>query len=251
MFDERDRDGAPNVAVVNARLARQLWAGDDPVGRRIEVMGEWWTVVGVAGDVAIRGLFSKPYEILLPYTQGPVGAMTLVAHTAGEPAPMLAAVRGAVRSLDTDQPITDVRTLEGLRDELSRPIAFLASVLILFGGSALLLATAGICGVVSHSVSTRTREIGIRMALGAERSRVLSQILGEGVRMTGIGVCFGAGGAFLLMRVLINRVWWFTPPGLQVLVPIAVLLAAVALAGSYIPAWRASRIDPVATLRNE
>jgi putative ABC transport system permease protein len=252
MFNEQDRAGAPSVAVINASLARRIWKDADPVGRRIEFNGQALTVVGVARDVAIRNLLVGPeYEVLVPHAQAALPNMTLVAHTSTEPAAVVAAVREVVRSLDPDQPVTNASTLESLRTELFRPIAVALNVLLLFGGSALLLATVGIYGVISHSVSARTREIGIRMALGARRSWVLSQVLGEGARLASIGVLLGSGAAVLLTKALSARVWWLERPGLQTLLTAGGLLVAVALAGCYFPAWRAVRVDPVAALRNE
>jgi predicted lysophospholipase L1 biosynthesis ABC-type transport system permease subunit len=237
---------------VNASLARRLWEEQDPVGKRIEYNGQRLRVVGVVRNVAIRNLLEGPeYEVLLPFAQAPMAGMTLIANTATDPAPFVAAIRGVVHQLDADQPVTNAYTLEGLRTELFRPVSVALNVLLLFGVSALLLATAGIYGVVSHGVSSRTREIGIRMALGAGKRRVLVQILGEGVRLACLGACLGGGGAILLTMVLARRVWWLAAPGLPALVAVGGLLVAVTLAGCYFPAWRASRVDPIAALRNE
>ncbi len=251
-FTEQDREGAPAVAVINASLARRLWKDADPIGRRIEFNGRGLTVVGVARDVAIRNLLVGPeYEVLLPFAQAAQPGMTLVAHTSAEPAGLAGNVRQIIRELDPDQPVTNVFTLEGLREELFRPIRVALSVLLLFGGSALLLATVGIYGVIAHSVAARSREIGIRMALGARGRRVLWQVVGEGARLALAGVLLGGAGALLLTQVLSARVWWLERFGPATMLGAAGLFVAVALAGCGLPAWRAARIDPVATLRDE
>ncbi len=252
MFSEEDTAVSPRVVVLNASMARRFWNNSDPLGARIEMAGQWRTVVGVAGDIINQGLFSRPgYEVLLPYTQAPSTSMTLLVHTAVDAAPMLPAAKGAIRSVDPDQAVSDLSTMEAMHAELSKPFALILGPLLVFSASALLLATVGIYGVISHSVSARTREIGIRMALGAPKSRVISQVLGEGARLTAGGLLLGVLGATLITRVLVARVWWLHGAGFEWPLLVAALLAAVAAAACYIPASRAARIDPVETLRGE
>ena len=251
-FTEQDFAKGARVAIVNANMARRFWTAGDPVGAELEVDGQPRIVVGVAGDVINQGLFSKPgYEVLIPYKQAPPAGMTMVVHTAGEPGPMLAKVGATVRSVDPDQPISDITSIEAMHKEMAEHFRVILSPLLIFGLSALVLATVGIYSLISHSVVNRSREIGIRMALGSASRQVVLKILREGARLIAYGLCLGGLGGFLLTRFLTSTVWWLTGGSFYAYAAVIVLVALTSLAACFFPAARAARIDPVLTLRNE
>jgi putative ABC transport system permease protein len=251
-FTEQDFAKGARVAIVNANMALRFWTAGDPVGAELEVDGQPRTVVGVAGDVINQGLFSRPgYEVLIPYKQAPPAGMTMVVHTAGEPGQMLAKVGAAVRSVDPDQPVSDMTSIEAMHREIAEHFRVILSPLLIFGLSALVLATVGIYSLISHSVVNRSREIGIRMALGSAPGQVVLEVLGEGARLIAYGLCLGGLGGFLLTRFLISRVWWLTGGGVYPYAAVIVLVVLTSLAACFFPAARAARTDPVLTLRNE
>ncbi len=240
------------VALVNERMARNFWSGTDPIGSRIEVDGVPRTVVGVIGDVVNQGLLRKPgYEVCTPYTQSTPAAMALVIHAGGEPLRLASPVRRAVERLDPDQPVFDVRTLQAVHERLCAPLGFVLLLLSIFAVVALTLAGAGIYGITAHSVATRTREIGIRIAMGASRGRVISQVLGQGAKLAVAGIAVGAVGAFLMSRLVLSKIWWLGRTGPELIAAVALLLGLVALAACYVPARRATKIDPALALRTE
>ncbi|MEO8128181.1 MAG: ABC transporter permease [Bryobacteraceae bacterium] len=257
-LDERDGGEAPPVVVVNQTMARTFWAGQNPLGRRIKPGGEkeWRTVVGVVADVKNAGI-DKPTgtEIFIPYLQsGSSGALrnaTVVLRATQNPTRLVAAARSEIQSVDAALPISNIRTMEEvLQAARSRP-RFLTLLLSLFSGVALALATLGIYGVISYSVARRTTEFGIRMAMGARPADVIGMVVGQGLRLGLIGVAAGAIGAFVLTRYisgLLFGVEAFDPATFGVM---AVLLAAVTALACYIPARRATKVDPMVALRYE
>ncbi len=250
IFSEEDR--AP-VAVISESMARKTWGGADPIGKTLVLDGVARTVVGVSADVVNQGLLQKPgNEVCVPYVQDPPAEVALlIATSLPDPQALATPVRKEIARLDPDQPVTSVRTLSAVQGELTRPLEFLLLLLSVFAATAMFLAVLGVYGLTSHAVKVRTREIGIRMALGAGRSGVVRQVLQRGVRLTAIGLILGAAGSFVTIRLLLSKVWWVRPSGAHVVAAIALFLGAVAMVACYVPARRAAGIDPSAALRAE
>jgi putative ABC transport system permease protein len=259
---EDDRAGTRRVAVIDDEFVRRYWPHENPIGKRITFgppagaadtsSREWIEIVGVVGHTKHEGLAAEPrIQYYLPYRQEVRPALTVVARTSGDPARYVNALRSVVRSVDTDQPISQVRTMDELLEQSVGQRKLSMLLLTLFSGIALLLASVGIYGVMSYSVAQRAREIGVRIALGAERSDVLRMVLRQGMRLALAGVGLGLIAALVLTRVVASQLYEVraTDPGTFVLV--ASLLTAVALAANLIPALRATRVDPAVVLRDE
>jgi predicted permease len=251
-FTEADTAASPTVVVVNETMAQQFWKGEDPIGKRFRFFGDkdYTTVVGVARNSKYNGVAEDPlpfiYEAL---KQDYTAAGAIHVRTAGDAAGLAAAVRQAIHEIDPTLSTFNVRTLAGQVDESLRQQRMNVIMLTTFGGLALLLASIGLYGVASYSVAQRTREIGVRMALGAQPASVLGLVLGNGLALVGIGVGIGLAAAFALagtMQTLIVGVDARDP--VTFLVTPAVL-GAIALLATYIPARRATRIDPLIALR--
>jgi putative ABC transport system permease protein len=263
MLDARDRDVALPVAVVSEELVRQSWPGEDPIGKRLRRIrtgerGPWMTVVGVVKDIKedrfnFRGLRPVWY---LPYAQQafpvPVSLpLNLVVRTSGDPTSLAAAVSAAVHAVDPDQPVAGVMPLpEAISDVLiaERFSAVLMGTLAALG---LLLAALGLYGVMAYSVGRRTGEIGLRMALGARPRDVLRLVVGQGAWLVGIGLALGVAGAWGLTRLIASGLYQVDAGDPTTFAGVALLLAAVALLACWVPARRATRIDPMAALRSE
>jgi len=251
-FNANDKPGATNVAVINEAFARARWPGVSPIGERINLDGEK-TVVGVVHDIRQRGLEEAPTaEAFLSLAQFGVDPYeTVVVRTASGLANVRASVRDLVRSLDAAQPEPEVETMESRVADAVAPQRFVVILLALFAGLAALLAVVGLYGVLSYLVAERTREIGIRMALGADRARTVRLVLGSGAVWTAVGILIGAGaaaGAVRLMRGMMYDLSVYDP---WMFGASAGLLAAAALVAAYIPARHASGIDPVSALKAE
>ncbi len=251
-FTDADTEGAPRVAIVNGALARRYWPGENPLGKSLPV-GEPLLVVGVVGNVKHSRLSAEPGpELFLPYLQYlGVPYSTLVIRTSAEPLKLAATVRRRIRQLHADQPITDVKTMEGVVvGSLATP-RFYTLLLGIFAGLALALAAAGVYGVMSYSVSRRTQEIGIRMALGAQPGAVLRLMFWQGGKWILFGVAAGVLGAVATTRLIAKLLYGVSPTDPATLILVSSLLVAVALAASYLPARRAARVEPMAALRHE
>jgi len=256
-FTAQDTQQAMRVVIVNEELARTQWPAKDPVGRRLRVnmSGKpWLTVIGVVGNV--RTEWPMPQfrqELYLPYTQYPwdLAPRHLIVRTAVNPAAMAAAVRREVAALDKDQPVSDVRTLEDVVAEAVGPQRFAMMLLGSFAALAVVLASVGIYGVMAYSVSQRTHEIGIRMALGAQRGNVLSMVVGEALVLALIGAGLGLAGAWGLTRLLSSLLYNVRPTDPLTFALVPLLLVGVSAFASYIPARRATRVDPIVALRYE
>jgi putative ABC transport system permease protein len=260
-FMDRDSAQAPGVLIVTETLARRLWPGQDAIGKRVKLgfggpTEPWCAVVGVVGDVKQLALSDETRPaIYAPLLQAPrpflLRNLTFVLRTDGDPATAAAAIRRAIRSVDAELPFDRVDTMrQVVADSMSEP-RFRSVVFASFAMVALALVTIGILGVLAHSVTRRTREIGVRMALGAQRIDVLSIVVREALTMTLVGVMLGAIGAAALTRLLATFLFEVRPLDATTFALAAVMLVAVALIASYVPARRASRVDPVVALRAE
>ncbi len=257
LFTDADKEDSAPVVIVNETLARRFWPGEDPIGRRLKnprpnADAPWRTVVGVVGDIRHAGLASLATpEIYVPQLQAPAPPMYLAIRTAGNPAAQASAVRAAIRAVDPDLPVSKVRTLETLLDASSANARVTALLFGAFAAMALALAAIGIYGVISYSVSRRTHELGIRMALGAGRRDLLRLVLGEGMRLAAAGLAIGLAGALATTRLLSALLFEVRAGDPRVFAGVAVLLALVSLAAVCVPACRAMRLAPIAALRHE
>jgi putative ABC transport system permease protein len=255
-----DRLGS-SVVLVSATTARRFWPGQDPVGKRVKISWQkpWRTVVGVVGDVreysmAPKWAGSTMGDIYFPYYGGVESSardMTVVVRARGLPAQVAQDVRAVVASVNLDVPVSEVQTMDEI---LSASVSTPRSTMWLFTGFALLalaLGTVGIYGVLSFSVSMRTHEIGLRMALGAQRNNVLRLVIGEGLRLALIGVGTGILGALVLTRLLSSLLYGVKPTDPLTFVLVSLILTAIALLASYVPARRATKVDPIVALRYE
>jgi len=253
-FTEADNTNAPPVAIINESMAKQYWPGEDPLGQRLRIDTDdpWMEIVGVVGDVKHFGLDTESRsEFYVPYLNDPWPFMTAVVRTTGSPNGLPDAMRNEVWAVDKEMPVSDIKTMEQL---LSASIArrrFNMLLLGIFASVALLLAAVGIYGVISYSVTQRTHEMGIRMALGAKPSDVVKLVVGQGIALTLTGVGIGLAGAFALTRVLASLLFEVGTTDLATFVGISLLLTGVALGACFIPARRAAKVDPMVALRYE
>jgi len=254
-FADTDRKGAPGVVVLNETLAATLWPGEDALGKHVSVSGPegpFLEVVGVARDGKYRSLGETPHPyIYQPLLQSYDPNMTLIVRTTGEPQSVAPAVREQIRTLDANLPIADVKTLRDQLDLSLFPSRVAAWTLGGFGVLALLLAAIGIYGVVSYSVAQRTREIGVRMALGAKEKDVLRLVLGEGLFVIAVGLGLGLLLAAAATRVIAGFLYGVGATDPVTFAGVPLLLGFIALGASYIPARRAAKVDPLVALRYE
>jgi predicted permease len=265
-FTPEDRAGAELVMLVNETLARRAWPGQDPIGKRVaccepgpDGAPNWKTVVGVVTDVHARGLGREaPEEFYLPMAQAPKAAwrwidrtMTLAVRTSGDPIAAAPAMRDAVWGLDRSLPVYNIATMGDRRSDSLASSRFSTLLLSAFSTIALLLAAIGVYGVISYGVTQRAQEIGIRVALGAGRARVLRLVVGHAALLTGIGLLLGLTGALLLARLMGGLLFHVSPTDPPTLGAGVLVLSLVALVAALLPAERAARLDPSVTLRAE
>lgn len=257
-FTDADSEKAPLVGMINAMLAKKYFGNEDPIGKRFMIGHpgkdklQWITIVGVVADTKLYGLAQPArLEIYLPFLQDKRNDMELLTKSAVDPTILTASIRNVIASIDKNQPITDIATMDEL---VSNDVSIRRITLILLGmfsGLALLLAAIGIYGVLSYAVALRTREIGIRLALGAQRSDVLRLILGQGVRLAAVGVTLGLLTSLALTRLMSTLLFSVSANDPLTFASVALVLAIVALTACYIPARRAMRVDPMIALRYE
>jgi putative ABC transport system permease protein len=254
-FTERDDNGHAQVALINDTMARGLWPGEDPIGRKVRTGGKegsWRTIVGIVGDVYQYGLDSpKTMQIYLPYKQNRVPSVTLLVRGVRDPTPLTPAIRAAAAAIDRELPLADVITLDQLLADSVSGRRFSMMLLAALGACAMLLAAIGIYGVTAYGVAQRTEEFGIRMALGAAPASVIGMVMRQNLAHIGAGTCAGLAIALTGTRLLSKLLFGVSPFDPATFAAAAVLLATVAMAASYVPARRATRVDPMVALRGE
>jgi putative ABC transport system permease protein len=255
LFTEQDKKDAPRVAVINETMAKKFFPGEDPIGKGINVTNgpeRFREIVGIVSDVKQYGLDkATPTQTYEPFLQEPFSGMTLIVRTEGDPTAMNASIRSQVLSIDKDQPVSRIRTLEQIVYESVAKQRFSMLLLGVFGVVALILAAVGLYGVMSYAVTQRTHEIGIRMALGAQQKDVIRLVVGQGMVLALIGVVIGLVAAFALTRVMATLLFNVSATDPLTFLAIPALLTMVALAASLVPARRAMRVDPMIALRYE
>jgi putative ABC transport system permease protein len=257
LLNEGDGAQAPKVALISEHMAERWWKSESPIGRHIKIgdpdaKSDWMTIVGVVGDVVHDPYDRAPRRaIYVPYRQAPMLWMDIGVRTAGDPMALAPAVTAAIRSVDPEQPITDMRSMEKQIHNRAIGLNYMAALMGVFGAIALLLSAIGVYGVMSYLVSEQTHEIGVRVALGAARGSVLRMILRRGLTTTGVGLAIGLPLAYAFARLMESLVFGVaaTDPVTFISIPLA-LIAAASLA-IYVPARRAMNIDPIVALRYE
>jgi predicted permease len=254
-FTANDREGAPGVVIVNETFARRFWNDESPLGKRISLRGQqgpYLEIIGLARDGKYRTIGESPRSMIyLPVAQNHETGMTLHVRTSIEPTQLVAAVRGQIQALEKNLPVYDIRTM---REQVGSALfgARMGAILVvIFGALALLLASVGLYGVMGYSVARRTREIGVRMALGATRRDVLQLVLKDGMTLVAAGVGAGIVGAWFATRLLTGFLYDISTNDPLTFVVIALLLVGVALGASFVPAHRATKVDPLDALRYE
>jgi putative ABC transport system permease protein len=255
-FTDQDKAGAPPVIIVNETLARKYWPDQDPIGKRMRFMGPldknpWIQVVGVVQDVKHDLNLPVTEDFYLPHAQDPWNAMVLVARTKVEPMALAASMRQEVWAIDKDQPVFDVLTMQQVRAISVALYSFSSVSLGVFAGIALFLAAIGIYGVMSYAVTQRTQEIGIRMALGASGRNVLQLVVKSGMRLAVVGIVIGLIGTWILTRLMSSMLVGVSPTDKLTLSAVSACLLLVGLLACYIPARRATKVDPLVALRYE
>jgi putative ABC transport system permease protein len=253
-FTLADTEGARPVIIINKTMARGLFANEDPLGKRLRFSTapeeQWNEIVGVVGDVKHEGLGTTPFmESYRPYLQSPSSLMAVAVRTTTDPSGLMAAARKAILEVDPNQPIYDIKTMSQRLSASVAPRRLSMLLFASFAAIALVLAAVGVYGVVSYSVNRQTREIGIRMALGARGVDVLRLVIGQVLLLTVGGVMVGLAAAFALARLMTSMLYGISATDPTTFAGVSLILITVALLAAYIPARRATRVDPVIALR--
>src|SRR5215211_2161882 len=255
-FTDQDKAESKDVVVISEKTAQHFWPGEDPIGKRLKPgsstsKSAWREVIGIVKDVRQNGLIAPPkMQMYLDYRQlKDLAANALVVRTSIDPMSLAASVRNVIWSVDKDQTVADINTMDNIVAEAVARQRFSMLLLGLFAVLALLLASVGIYGVMSYSVAQRTREIGIRIALGARRADVLQMTVKQGLKLVGAGMVIGMLAAFLLTRVMASLLFGISATDPITFIGISLVLLAVAILASYIPALRATKVDPITALR--
>jgi putative ABC transport system permease protein len=257
-FEDRDTDGAPAVAIIDESLAQTYWPNQDPIGKRLHRGGggqpnpTWDTVIGVVRHVHNRTLEARSrVEVYWPEYQRPYGALTLAILTSGNPSSLVPAVQKEVTAIDPDLPVYRVRTMTDVMGESVQRRRLALILLGIFAALALALASVGIYGVTSYVVAQSQQEIGLRMALGADRGEVLRLMMGRGMSSIFVGLGIGLVAALALTRLIAGMLFAVRPTDPVALGGAAIALVAVAMLAIFIPAWRATTVNPMVALRYE
>jgi putative ABC transport system permease protein len=250
------------VVIINKTLADKFYPNEDPVGKRIAwtgdvlrfigISGDWRTVVGVVGDTKDGGLDAAPRPVVfLPFTQAQAWAGGLVIRSAGDPGALVPAATRLIRGITPTDPIENVLTVDQIKDQSVAPRRLNAMLVSSFGMLAVIIAAVGIAGVLAFSVSARTNEIGIRMSLGADGGRVQRMILVEGGTLLALGLVLGISASFFAARLISGLLFGIAPYDPLTLIGVAVMMVAIGVAACWLPALRASKIDPAITMRGQ
>ena len=256
-FTDNDSASHPNVAVVSRTFGQQYFPGQSPLEKRFHFIDgaakpSWWTIVGVVDDVRNASLEEKPRpQAYLPFWQSALPSTSVVLRTNMKPETIAAGVRKELNTLDPALGVADVRTMDQLVSEATEERRFQTMILSSFSGIALLFSLIGLYGLLAYSVRQRTAEIGIRMALGAQRGSVLRLVLKEGSGLAFTGVAVGLACSWALTRLMTNLLFGIKATDTSTFVGVAILFSAVAMAACCIPAHRATRVDPMVALRYE
>jgi putative ABC transport system permease protein len=256
-FTDADTEKSSTVTVINETMARRFWPTEDPIGKRLkqgwpESKSPWREVVGVVADVKMNGVDQEtPLQAYLPLAQESATGLALVVRTEGVPLLLATTIEQTINEIDKDLPVFNARSMDQLLDSAIARQRLTMVLLTGFAAVALLLAAVGIYGVVSYSVSQRTREIGIRMALGAQARDVMKLVAGQGMILALIGVLIGLGASLALTRLMKSLLFGVSATDPFTFAAISVLLACVALLACYLPARRATKVDPMVELRYE
>jgi putative ABC transport system permease protein len=254
-FTEADSAEAPGVIIINQAMAKKYWPGEDALGKRINFGDadpqkiKWFTIVGIVGDLRHRGLDEDPRpEFYLPHPQRPFRGMILALRSAQDPRALISAIRRELQAFDPEQPLANIKTMEQITADSIAPRRLSVALIGVFAALALILAAVGIYGVMSFLVVQRTHEIGVRMALGAQRGDVLRLVVGHALQLVGIGTIIGLILALFSTRTLSALLYSVGAFDVATFVFVTIALAAVVLLASYIPALRAMRADPMIAL---
>jgi predicted permease len=252
-FKESDDKNAPNVAIINQSMARHRWPNSNPVGSRVtfDKGVNWIEIVGVVGDVKQFGLNQTPFDQIYGVLAQNTFANDLLVRTPEDPTVVFKRLRNVIHAVDPETAITDELTLEQVKDESLASQRLTTILLGLFAFLAILITAAGIAGVMALSVSQRTHELGVRMALGASQTDVLKMVLGQGMTLVAIGLCVGFVGAIAVTKLMSNLLFAVTPTDPATFLSVSIVLIVVAATAAIIPASRVTSIDPMTALRTE
>jgi putative ABC transport system permease protein len=253
LFTERDNEQAPRVVVIAEMLARRYFKDEEPLGKRLRFgPDDFREIVGVVSDVKHFGIGvdARP-SLYFSRRQSPARVMAVVVKTTGDPTSLISTFKSQVGAIDSRVAIANVTTMERLVSASIATPRFLTLLAGLFAILAMALAAIGVYGVISYSVTQRTHELGVRVALGASGGDVLKLVVGQGMLLAGAGVAIGALSAYLLTRMMTKLLYGVEPTDLPTFIWVSILLLAVAFVASYVPARRASRVDPMVALRCE
>jgi putative ABC transport system permease protein len=256
-FTAADNLDAPQVVLINESMARHFWPNDDPVGKRFRYGGDestapLMTVVGIVTDMRRTG-FDAPvrYETFRPHTQRVAGSLTLVVRTKGEPLAMVPPVRAQIRSIDPDQPVFEIASMDQLLGSMVAQRRFSMTLLGTFAALALVLGVVGVYGVTSYLVAQRTREVGMRLALGAQPSQVVGMVVRQGMAVAAVGLLVGLVGAVVAGRFMTGLLYGVSPFDVATLGAVTAVIGLATLTANWVPALRAAHVDPLTALRND
>jgi putative ABC transport system permease protein len=256
LFERQDGPDATRVIVINQTMANRYFPGEDPIGKRINLgnpqQSPWLTIVGIVSDTRHEGLSAEPYsQMYAVHTQTPRRSLNLVLRTSGDPMGLVSAIRSRVSEVDGELPLSNVRTMEQiLSDSILRP-RFNMLLITIFAVVAMTLASVGVYGVIAYSVTQRTHEIGVRIALGARPRDIFKMVVGQGLKLAITGVGAGVVAAFALTRVMVGLLYGVEATDPLTFTAISTGLTAIVILASYVPARRATKVDPINSLRYE